>query len=179
MERHGLRALSLEAVAAEAGVSRATIYRHFEGGRAQLLRETVDRERSAFWDAVAQTVAPLDGLEVHLIGGILAANRLIREHRLLQQLLTTEPAELLPTLFASELQVNDQLRGYLLAMLQREHLRDDLDLQGAADYLARMLLMHIGSSGLWDLADEEQVGRLVRTQFLGGILKSADASDPM
>lgn len=178
IDRDGLRSLTIEGVATEAGVGRATIYRHFSGGRQQLLRATVDRERSAFWDAVAGSVAPLEGLEAHLVGGLMAAHRMISEHRLLQQLLSTEPEELLPTLFASELRLNGQLRGYLLAMLQREALRDGVDVHEAADYLARMLLMHVGSRGCWDLTDEAQVQRLVRSQFLAGVLAERASDDP-
>ena len=39
-----------------------------------------------------------------------------------------------------------------------------------AEYLTRMLLSHIGTAGRWDLADRDQVERLVRTQFLAGII---------
>ena len=33
-----------------------------------------------------------------------------------------------------------------------------------------MLLIHIGSPGRWDMTDEAQVRRLVRTQFLAGVV---------
>lgn len=44
VERGGVRDVSMEAVAAEAGLSRTTIYRHFPGGRSQLVSETATWE---------------------------------------------------------------------------------------------------------------------------------------
>jgi hypothetical protein len=45
-----------------------------------------------------------------------------------------------------------------------------LDLERAADYVARMLLSLIGSPGRWDLDDPEQVRLLVRGEVLAGVI---------
>lgn len=169
VERVGLRGFALEDVAAEAGVGRATIYRHFSG-REELLREAVRRELTSFWMALAQDVAHLGDIESRLVAGLMAADRRLGELHLLRKLISSEPEELLPTLFATESVLNEQLRRYMLELLEREELHEGVDPEAAADYLARMLVMHIASHGRWDLADEEQVRRLVRTQFLAGIL---------
>jgi hypothetical protein len=55
-------------------------------------------------------------------------------------------------------------------MLVGEELRPGIDPPEAADYLARMLVTHMGSHGRWHLTDDEEVRRLVRTQFLAGVL---------
>lgn len=68
VERVGLRGFALEDVAAEAGVSRATIYRHFDGGREQLVREAVGRELARFWSDLAADVAHIDDLELPVRG---------------------------------------------------------------------------------------------------------------
>jgi len=172
VERDGLGALTLEEVAAEAGLGRATIYRHFEGGREQLIREAVLRELTSFWTALAEDVAHLGDIESRLVAGLISADRRLDELHLLRKLVSAEPEELLPTLFESESILNVQLRSYVVELLARERLREGVDPEAAADYLARMLVMHIASHGRWDLSDEEQVRRLVRTQFLAGILDS-------
>jgi hypothetical protein len=102
----------------------------------------------------------------------MSANQRIAGHQLLQKLLGSEPEELLPSLFESESIVNVLLRQYLEGLLASERLRPGVDPAEAADYLARMLVMHIGSHGRWDLLDADDVRRLVRTQFLAGVLAS-------
>ena len=48
VDRNGLHSFALEDVAGEADLSRATIYRHFPGGRTQLINDTVTREVARF-----------------------------------------------------------------------------------------------------------------------------------
>lgn len=162
----GLAAVSLEDVAVRAGVSRTTIYRHFDGGRSQLVSETVTREVARFWERLAVTVSGISGLEDQLVMGIMSARRQILDDELLQRLLVREPDEILPAIAESEVLVTTVLVGYLSGLLGGERLRSGLSLTEAASYLARMLLSHIASPGRWDLADEASVRRLVRTQFL-------------
>jgi len=69
------------------------------------------------------------------------------------------------------------VRDYLQSLLAAEELTEGLDVEEAADYLARMLLTHIGSPGRWDMTDEAQVRRLVRSQFLAGILSDGRHSE--
>jgi hypothetical protein len=49
-------------------------------------------------------------------------------------------------------------------------LRPGVNVDGAGDYLARLMLSFIGSRGQWDLTDRAQVATLVRTEFLAGII---------
>jgi AcrR family transcriptional regulator len=172
VDARGLGGFALEDVAATAGTSRATIYRHFQGGRPQLIRETVTREVARFWLELADEVRDVGGLEDRLVAGIMAAHRKLRTHDLMQRLLRVEPEELLPPLFESEPLVHVVVRDYLRVLLEGEPGVDGaLDLDEAADYLARMLLSHVGSPGRWDLDDADRVRRLVETQFLAGIIR--------
>ena len=170
VERVGLSGFALEDVAAEAGVGRATIYRHFPGGRGQLIRETVTREVGRFWQALAQDVERDPTLEDRLVHGLMSANQRLADHELLQRLLAAEPQEILSALMTSEPIVDVLLREYLRGLLVGQHMAPGVDIDEAADYLGRMVLAHIGSPGRWDTGDPGQVRRLVRTQFLGGIL---------
>ena len=169
-ERVGLGGFTIEDVAVEAGVSRATIYRHFAGGRDQLMHDAIARELGRFWSELADEVAGVGSLEGRLVAGLMAANRRIADHHLLQKLLSSEPEQLLPSLFESESIVDVFLRDYLGQMLTREQLRAGVDRDEAADYLARMLVIYMGSHGRWDFTDEVEVRRLVRTQFLAGVV---------
>jgi AcrR family transcriptional regulator len=101
--RKGLARLSLEDVAAEAGVSRQTVYRHV-GGRDGLITATILREEEAFLDSL-RAVAGLEAaaergttLRSTLTAAIHLALEDARRHPLLGRLLDTEPAALLPFL---------------------------------------------------------------------------------
>jgi AcrR family transcriptional regulator len=103
IDRKGLARLSLEDVAAEAGVSRQTVYRHV-GGRDGLITATILREEEAFLDSLRTVVGqdraggPASTLRSTLAAAIRLALEEARRHPLLGRLLETEPAALLPFL---------------------------------------------------------------------------------
>lgn len=176
VDRGGLNSFALEDVATEADVSRATIYRHFPGGRQQLIDDTVAREVANFWRTLADEVRPLASIEDRLVSGVMSAHARLADHDLLQRLVTSEPSAILPPLFSADRLLHGMIVGYLRELLARERLRDGIDLDEAADYLSRMMLSHIGTSGRWDLSDRSSVQRLVQTQFLAGILATGPPS---
>jgi AcrR family transcriptional regulator len=105
IDRKGLARLSLEDVAAEAGVSRQTVYRHV-GGRDGLITATILREEEAFLRSLRAAVEssvpdagdPPATLRRALAAAIRTALLDARRHPLLGRLLDTEPAALLPFL---------------------------------------------------------------------------------
>jgi len=170
VERWGLAKTSLEDVAREAGLSRATVYRYFPGGRRQLVSETVTWEVGRFFARLEEEVDVEPDLATKLVRGLVFGHRAIQEHGLLQQLLRVEPGEILEELSASGPLVGDAIGSYLLDQLDREQLRDGTDPTEAAEYLTRLFLSYLGSQGQWDLTDPVEVERLVRTQFLAGVI---------
>ncbi len=170
VERWGLAKTSLEAVAQEAGVSRATLYRWFPGGREQVISETVTWEVARFFTRVEAVVATAPDLTAKLVEGIVFGHRAIVEHRLLQRILSTEREALLAELSESSLLVLGVIRAYVQELLRGEELRAGIDPEEAADHIARLFLSYLGSGGRWDLTDRDEVTRLVRTQFVAGVL---------
>jgi hypothetical protein len=77
---------------------------------------------------------------------------------------------LLPQLSQAMPEVQVVLRDYLAEQLRRQPLRDGVDPLEAGDWLARMGLSFILAEGRWDLADTEEVRRLVREELLVAIL---------
>ena len=100
IERWGLAKTSLEDVATEAGLSRATLYRWFAGGRDQLITETVGWETARFMTRLAEAIAPEPDLEAKLVEGLMFGHQAVRDHVLLQRILNSEP-ELFLTEFHS------------------------------------------------------------------------------
>lgn len=172
IERWGLAKTSLEDVASEAGVSRATLYRWFEGGRDQLITETVAWETARFMTRLAEAIAPEPDLEAKLVRGLMFGHQALAHHLLLQRILGSEPAAFL-TEFHHTVPALDQLaRAYIVEQLAHERLRPGVDVDWAAEYIARLFLSYLGSPGSWDLADPVQVTRLVRLQLLGGVVSA-------
>lgn len=168
--RVGIARITVEEVAREAGVSRATVYRWFPGGREQLIDEGITWEVGRFLGRLGQAVADAPDFATRIERGLVFAHRAIEEHEVLQKLLETEPGGFLPQLRDTAPMVQAVIRDHLVPYLEGETLRHGVDAVEAADYLSRMILSFIGTQGAWDLSDPEAVRRLVRTQFLAGVL---------
>lgn len=171
IERWGLAKTSLEDVANEAGLSRATVYRHFGGGRDELVTETIGWEVAQYLGRLADAIEAEQGLEAKLVRGLVFGHQAIDDHLLLQRVLSTEP-----DLFLADFQPTMPVMAALvqaeaLRLLADEQLRPGIDAEEAAGYLSGLFLSYLGNPGQWDLTDETAVHRLVRTQFLAGILE--------
>lgn len=175
--RYGLAKTTIEDAAREAGLSRATVYRHFPGGRDQLLAEAIAWETARFFIRLAQAVAEATDFAELLTQALMFAHRAVEDHEVLQKILQTEPERLLPTLTVESDRIRPLISSFLVPYLQREwHGRlatPTVDIAAATDYVARMMLSFIGSPGRWDLTDAEQVATLVRTELLAGVLAAA------
>jgi AcrR family transcriptional regulator len=180
--RFGLDKTTLDDVAKASGVSRATIYRLFPGGRDQLLRETVGWEMNHFFARLADAVADAPDLATRLETALAFAHGAVREHALLQKVLVTEPGALLPLMTVESQRVLGYIADYLRPLLVAEaaagRLRPSVDVDHAADYLARMVLSLIASPGRWDLEDPTAVRELVRVELLGGITEPGTVEEP-
>ncbi len=171
--RFGLAKTTVEDVVKASGISRATIYRHFPGGRDELLRETVAWEIGRFFIELGDRVRDAPDLTELLRLGLEFAHQSVQEHEVLRKMLDTEPERLLPLLTTESTKSLPFIASFLMPYLEREarnaRLRDDVDIERAADYLARGILSLIGTPGRWDLEDDDQVRELVRAELLGGI----------
>jgi AcrR family transcriptional regulator len=168
--RYGLSKTSLEDVAREADVGRATVYRYFEGGRDELLAETISFEVATFFRRLAVEVDDAPDFPTRLEKGLLFAHRAVLEHEVLQKVLDTEPERLLPHLSTSGPLILLALTAYLEPLLADVDLRHGLTPATAADWLARMVLSFIIGQGGWDLVDPDEVHRLVHDHLLAGVL---------
>lgn len=175
--RVGMKGTTVDEVARQAGVGRASVYRWFPGGRDQLLDEAVTWEVGRFLDRLSQAVERSSDLRSKLVDGLLFARRGIAEHAVLQRLLATEPGGLLPQLQQTAPLVLAVLRDAFAAHVAAEpRRRPEVDPVEAGEWLARMLLSFVVEQGRWDLSDRREAERLVDTELLGGIVTNVTGS---
>ena len=168
--RYGLAKTTVDDAARAAGLSRATVYRHFPGGKDQLVAEVIGWEATRFFGRLADAVSGADTFPRLLEHALLFAHRAILEHEVLQKILQTEPDRLLPTLTVESWRLRDLVVAFLVPSIPARALRPGMTPERAADYVARMLLSFISAPGRWDLSDPVQVRELVRTELLAGVL---------
>ncbi|MGD0882875.1 MAG: TetR/AcrR family transcriptional regulator [Acidimicrobiales bacterium] len=171
--RRGVAKTTIEDVAREAGLSRATVYRSFPGGRDELINATVGWATRDFFGRLYERIQGAGSLEEVMERGIMFAYRSIVEHEVLQRVMQTEPDKLLPILTVESNRIREGIALVLTPYLQDRGLAAGVDLADAADFLARMVLSYISAPGRWDLDDPEQVARLVRSELLAGVVVPA------
>lgn len=169
--RDGMAAATMEAIAREADLSRATLYRAFPGGREEVLDATVVWEVARFFGRISDAIHPdeLDTAAV-LEQGLLAAHEALEHHEVLQAALRDEAARVLPPLATVMPMVQAALADWFRPRLEGARLRSGVEPGQAADLVARMALSYLGSPGRWDLGDPEQVRELVDDHLLAAVL---------
>jgi AcrR family transcriptional regulator len=167
--RWGLRKTTLEDIAREAGVGRATVYRAFPGGKERLADAVLCHEVVRLFeqcDAALSAAATLDTL---VVTGVSAALGVMTEDEVVRSILTHEPELVLPR-FAFH-----QLDRFLdvAAALCRPHLSRFLPeaaVRPASDLLARLVLSFGFRPPDWfDARDPDAIHRLVHTYALPAI----------
>lgn len=178
VSRWGVAKTTLEDVAREAGVGRATIYRTFRGGKAEVLRATLAREAQRFLAGVdaalreAQAAAgdSTDDLEDVIVAGVTSAAGQLARHEALAYLLAHEPDVVLPHVAFHRMgALFDAVAAFADPHLAR-FLPDPVERARAAEWLARVVLTYVfnPADGV-DLTDAVAARRLVRTFVLPGL----------
>ena len=113
----GLRHLTMDDVAARAGVGRMTVYRRF-GGKPQLLDALAVRECRRCLAAVAGAIDPADPIDERAASLFVAVLRVIHEHPLLARLARVEPESVLGELTRDESAVFKLVRDFLIVQIR-------------------------------------------------------------
>jgi len=169
--RYGMSKTTMEDVAREAGVSRATLYRQVPSKDA-LVQETVQAEAQRFLSAVQHATAGIDDVFELLALFLHAMARELETHEVLNRVLDTEPERILP-----QLSVN---AGPVIALIEsvigpvvRDAIRSGRvrrsDEDATVEYVSRMLLsFSIQPSPTAGLSSLDNCRRIARQELLAG-----------
>jgi AcrR family transcriptional regulator len=170
LARSGIAKTTVDDIAREAGLSRATVYRTFPRGREGILAAVVETEVARLFSALAVAMGEATDLEDVLVAGMVEAARRMRSHGALVYLLEHEPGTVLPYLTFAELDRVLLVAGDLAAPFFARWL-EPAEASRAAEWAVRIVLAYCsGPPAGTDLGDPDDARALVRAFVLPGIL---------
>ncbi|MET0902687.1 MAG: TetR/AcrR family transcriptional regulator [Acidimicrobiales bacterium] len=160
--RWGVAKTTADDIARAAGVSRATLYRAFPGGKDVAFEALLRHEVSRFFDRVEGRFRDADTLEDLLVVGAVEAADFLLGHEALGYLLRHEPNRVIPAY--GHLQGGLAIAtGFLAPHLARFVLDPRVATEGA-ELVVRLLLSYAADpSPTVDLTDPDSVRRFVHT----------------
>lgn len=172
--RWGVAKTSLDDIAREAGVSRATVYRLFPGGKDVLLDALVHDQLAQFFAAVTAELDAAEDLDDLLVAGITTASRALQGHAALQFLLAHEPEAVLPHVAFGRFDVVLRAASELLAPWLAPHTGAELAPR-AGEWVTRLVMSYtLSPSPSFDFTDEGDVRRFVAAYLLPGLTARAN-----
>jgi AcrR family transcriptional regulator len=164
--RWGVAKTSLDDIAREAGVGRATVYRAVPGGKDRVLELVLARELGRVFHELDAEMAAATDLPDLLSRGLTAALRTVADHPALRTMLELEPERVLPTFTFDRL---DRPMAVAVA-LAGPHLARFLppgDVRVAADWVTRLLFTYsLNPTTAVDPHRPETVRRIVQTYLV-------------
>ncbi|MEY2472825.1 MAG: hypothetical protein QOK28_2154 [Actinomycetota bacterium] len=173
--RWGLAKTTLDDVAREAGLSRATLYRTVPGGKENLMALVSAVELNRFFGELHEAVQGADNLEDTIVTAVVTAARHLEHHGALKFLIEHEPEQILPRFAFTNLDrilanVRTFASPYLAPWLGEDAGR-------AAEWVARIVLSYsCAPSSEYDLTDEASARQLVRTFVMPALTTKEVAS---
>ena len=161
----GMRHLTMDDVAARAGVGRMTVYRRF-GTRQALIDALVAREGRRCLKAIATSFDPADPFPERAADVFVATLAQIHEHPLLERLARVEPEALLRELNRNDSEIFELVRAFLVTEVRAAQAAGELA-AGDPEPLAELAL-RLGASfvlipgGVFSTAREDAIRRTVR-----------------
>lgn len=165
-ERWGMDRVTVDDIAAEAGISRATLYRLFPGGKDVLFDALRTRESLAFFTNLRDQVSAADDFEDVVVSVLVEATRALREDEHLKIMLASRPGEVLYELQVADVPRILELATEFLSPLVAPSIGADRSSE-LAEWLTRVVLSFFLTPSLTvDLADRASAARFARAFVL-------------
>lgn len=171
-EKWGPSRVTVDDIAAEAGMSRATLYRLFPGGKDVLFEALRVRELNEFLDELSARIRDLAELDDLIVAAVSFATRALRDDPHLGLMMAAEPGEVLANLTVDGLpRILRQVSEHLLAYVE-PHLGHD-DAVAVLEIVTRLVIScFLSPSELVDFGDEASA-----RAFLSALLPRVFARD--
>jgi len=161
-ERWGFAKVTIDDIAAESGVSRATLYRLFPGGKDVLFDALRVRELDEFFAILAGQLDVTDNLEDLLVATVVAATRELRADQHLAMMLASEPGETLSQLTVDGLPRIIRMATVTLTPAVARYIPQEAALR-LIDILARLTISYfLAPSSEVDLGDASSARTFLR-----------------
>lgn len=168
----GFARLTIDDIARDAGVSRATIYRMFPGGKEVLFEALRVRELESFFTELRTEVASAKSLEELMVRSVVTATRCLNDDAHLALMLASEPGEALGQLTVEGLPRIIRMASATLIPLALPFLKPR-EAGRAIDVLARLTISYfLAPSDEIDLAVEADA-----RQFISPVLAAFARAD--
>ncbi len=180
LARFGTSKTTVEDIARQSGLSRATVYRVFPGGRDELLAAVIDTEAARLFSALGVRLGTAHSLPEALAGGIAEASARLRDHAALRYLVEHEPELILGHLAFEDYENLLEVASSFTAPFLARWMRQD-EAERVAEWAARVVLSYaVSPSDRTDLAEPDHADAFVRTFMLPGIeALHADSNRPI
>ena len=160
--------VTIDDVAAEAHVSRATLYRLFPGGKDVLFEALRGRELEEFFEGMRQHLVDVDSLLDFAVEVAVYALEEMRNDRHLAMMLATEEGAALKSLTVEGLPQILRVASEYMVPLASRHLADS-DAEVFVEILARLIISNFLAPSLhFDLSDRESA-RQVFAPFVAAL----------
>lgn len=159
---------TVEDVAGEARVSRATIYRYFDG-RDDLLLGVLMREGRRFLGRLTEILEGEDDFGAALVEGVMFTVAAVREDDKLALLFTPDAAGTTGSVAGASEAIfaltSDFMRPFIEDAAEKGKLRPELEIDEASEWMLRTVLSFLMVQGPVD-RDEQSLRRYLTTYFL-------------
>jgi AcrR family transcriptional regulator len=175
--RYGVAKTTIDDIAAASGISRATIYRAFSGGRDEVILEVILREAGRFVERFADEVDIDRPLATVVIDGILYTLREVRDNETFAFLYAPEAAGHAMAVTSGAETLFDLIRQLLAPLVEQARatgqIRPELEVDEIGEFLQRMVVSLLIDPGWVERSEEET--RLFLERFVLPVLVPDDA----
>jgi AcrR family transcriptional regulator len=165
-ERWGLAKVTVDDIAAEARISRATLYRLFPGGKDVLYEALRRRETTEFFAELDEHIARADSLEDLLVRIVVEGTQQLRRDEHLQVMLASQPGDVAASLTVDGLPVIFENATALLTPRVARWIGEERAAE-LAEFLSRVVVSYfLAPSRFVDLGEPVSATRFIRNHVL-------------